>query len=190
MRNRTKALSFSFISYVVVLFAIIVVDTFARKDFVFERALTIAALYMIALFTYFTLFFLVLRDRGSMVNLIKYWSPVCIYIGVIFYLSSISGLGFISRLDEMDPRKFSLHILEYGGLGFLLYLALSNSRFVYKGALILTLLLGLTFGVFDELYQSQIPGRRFNPYDIASDEVGIIVGSIIARIKGSRRRNK
>jgi hypothetical protein len=53
-----KALCYSFMAYLVVLFAIIVVDTFARKDFDFPRAKFISMVYLgfIGLFCLFALF--------------------------------------------------------------------------------------------------------------------------------------
>lgn len=113
----------------------------------------------------------------------SYWLPVFIYIGLIFYLSSISDLPYVSMIAEMDPRKFSLHILEYSVFSFLLYTAIKNTRFMYKKALILTLVIGLTIGIFDELYQLWIPGRRFNPLDILSDGIGVIAGTVIAYLR-------
>lgn len=43
--------------------AIIVTDTFMRKDFVFERAVFISVVYMITLFMYFTILFLVFKVK-------------------------------------------------------------------------------------------------------------------------------
>ncbi len=115
----------------------------------------------------------------------SYWLLVSLYIALIFTLSSISDLPYISRIAEMDPRKFSLHVLEYGIFGLLLYTALNKSRFNEK-ALILTLIIGFAIGVIDEVYQSPVPGRNFNPLDIFSDGIGVISGAIIAHIKGRR----
>jgi len=42
----TRSLFFSFISYLFVLFVIIVLDTFSRKDFDFARAAAISAVYL------------------------------------------------------------------------------------------------------------------------------------------------
>ncbi len=120
----------------------------------------------------------------------SYWLPVFIYTGLIFYLSSISDLPYVSMIAEMDPRKFSLHIIEYSVFSFLLYTAINNTKFMYKRALILTLTVGLTIGISDELYQSLIPGRRFNPLDILSDEIGVIAGTVIAHIRIRRLRFK
>jgi VanZ family protein len=181
--KQVKALALSFLSYVIVLFAIIVIVTFARKDFDFQLSLMISAVYMGGLIVYFAILSAVLSRRRSAVVFLRYWVPVFAYVGVIFYLSSIPNMGFATRLSEMDPRKFSLHVLEYMGLGFLLCSALSNSGLTRNKALLLTLMVALAFGYADEKYQLSIPGRRFNPYDVVSDELGAMIGAVIAGVR-------
>jgi hypothetical protein len=181
--KQVKALVLSFLSYVVVLFAVLVIVTFVRKDFNFQLTLTISAFYVGGLIVYFAILSMVLSHRKEVVIFLRYWVPVFAYVGVIFYFSSISDLGFATRLSEMDPRKFSLHVLEYMGLGFLLCFALSNSGLTHNKALLLTLMVALAFGYADEKYQLSIPGRRFNPYDVLSDELGAIIGAAIAGVR-------
>ena len=55
--------SFSLMSHMVVLFAIVAADTFNRKDFDFVRAATISTAYMGALFIFLLLFFIVFFVR-------------------------------------------------------------------------------------------------------------------------------
>ncbi|MDY6964344.1 MAG: hypothetical protein SVM80_00030 [Halobacteriota archaeon] len=59
----TKALFFSLLSYMSVLFVIIALDTLIAEDFVFGRAIIISAGYMGALFVLFTVMFVVFRKR-------------------------------------------------------------------------------------------------------------------------------
>jgi VanZ like family len=208
--NKThKALLLGYVSSLVILFFIIVMDTFINKDFDFIRVLIISIAYLVVTSAYFTALFFVLKTAGRDVReeskrvrekkavkktvepshtMKRYWLLVLIYLGLIFTLSSISDLPYVSKITEMDPRKFSLHIIEYGVFSFLLYTAMSNTKTgsIHKMALILTILAGVTVGIFDELYQSGVPGRRFNPLDILSDGVGIITGAMIAYVR--RRR--
>ena len=58
-----RSLFFSFISYMFVLFVIIVIDTFNSKDFVFERAAAISAVYLVALVVLFTVLVVVYRVK-------------------------------------------------------------------------------------------------------------------------------
>lgn len=59
----TRSLFFSFVSYLFVLFLIIVLDTFMRKDFDFSRAAAIAAAYLSALVMLFVLMMVVFRKK-------------------------------------------------------------------------------------------------------------------------------
>ena len=58
-----RSLFFSFISYLFVLFVIIVVDTFWNKDFVFARAAAISAVYISALVVLFAVMIRVFRTK-------------------------------------------------------------------------------------------------------------------------------
>lgn len=58
-----RSLFFSFISYLFVLFVIIVVDTFWNKDFVFARAAAISAVYITALVVLFAVMIRVFRTK-------------------------------------------------------------------------------------------------------------------------------
>jgi len=60
-----RSLFFSFISYMFVLFVILVIDTFNRKDFVFERAAAISAVYLSALVVLFTVLVVVFRVKRN-----------------------------------------------------------------------------------------------------------------------------
>jgi hypothetical protein len=61
----TRSLFFSFIAYMFVLFVIIVIDTFNSKDFVFERAAAISAVYLSALVVLFTVLVVVYRIKRN-----------------------------------------------------------------------------------------------------------------------------
>lgn len=58
-----KSLFFSFISYMFVLFVIIVLDTFMNKDFNFTRAAAISAVYLGALVVLFAIMVRVFRKK-------------------------------------------------------------------------------------------------------------------------------
>ena len=60
-----RSLFFSFMSYLFVLFVIIVIDTFYNKDFVFMRAAAISAVYLGALVVLFAIMVLVFRVKLS-----------------------------------------------------------------------------------------------------------------------------
>jgi hypothetical protein len=58
-----KALFISYVSYMTILFAIIVVDKLSNRDFDFRRAAMISCVYVTALTCYFILMFTVFRLR-------------------------------------------------------------------------------------------------------------------------------
>jgi len=57
------ALGISFISYMFILFVIIVVVTFHARDFDLRRALTITAVYMAFMVVYFAVLFVVFKRK-------------------------------------------------------------------------------------------------------------------------------
>jgi len=179
---KKKALAWSFLAHMVVLFFIIVAVTFARKDFDFVLNGIISAVYMGGLILY-SMILLAVLTQNKTARIILVWIPVFAYIGIIFFLSSIPDIGFVTRLSEMDPRKFSLHVLEYMVFGFLLFSAQVNSGMSLRKAFVLTLLIGLILGYADERYQLTVPNRKFNPYDILSDFVGALVGALVVALR-------
>jgi len=189
---RWRALLEGYAAHLVVLFLIITAITFARKDFDLKLSLALSAAYITALSIYFAALIMLIGSReaelserrasASRSSAIKYWLLVLIYIGLIFYLSSLSNIPFITALAEMDPRKFSLHLLEYLGFGFLLYQALHHTGFGRWRALFAALLLSLAIAYLDESFQLSTPGRKFNPYDLYSDILGAFIGMSMASL--------
>ncbi len=59
----TRSLFFSFMSYMFILFVIIVIDPFRNKDLVFARAAAISAVYMGALVVLFAIMIWVFRVK-------------------------------------------------------------------------------------------------------------------------------
>lgn len=66
-----KPLFFSSLSYLFVLFLIIVIDTFSNKDFAFARAAAIAVVYLCAVFVLFAIILVVFRAKSRSVPVIK-----------------------------------------------------------------------------------------------------------------------
>jgi hypothetical protein len=188
---KKKALLLSFISHLSILFGIIVAITFIGKDFNFFVTVIIAVFYLGFLSFYFLILSFILREgekveslkastRASLKSTLKYWVFVVLYIVIIFYLSSLQSIPFVNNLAELDPKRFSLHVVEYLGLAFFLYLALLNSGFTKRKAVFLTLAFCISIAYIDETFQVSIPGRRFNIYDFYSDILGSLLGSIIS----------
>ncbi|MBW6460951.1 MAG: VanZ family protein [Bacteroidales bacterium] len=76
--------------------------------------------------------------------------------------------------------------LDYiGHLGF--YAALTASFLIWRSGwrkkvpvklLLLTILVGLVFGIITEFTQSLVPGRFFNPFDMIYNCAGVLTGTI------------
>jgi len=102
---------------------------------------------------------------------------VLLYLGIIFYFSSLS----IPKLIISSGYDKVIHIVEYAVLAVLLYRALLISlshRFLkFTGPLVIFLC--FLYGLSDEYYQSFVYNRISDPYDIIADTTGAIMGTII-----------
>jgi len=110
-----------------------------------------------------------------------------VYIGLIFAISSIPG----SIHGRIPFRVFdkAAHLGEFAGLGLFLMVAFRGSlpRTDLKHVTLLVVIVGLTIGVLDELYQNLIPGRAVEFLDWVADTVGVVIGSTIAMVHYRRR---
>lgn len=121
----------------------------------------------------------------------RLWLPVACYAALIFTLSSIPNLTPPVRVANADKLA---HCLEYGCFGLLLYRA---TRLTWRDRsavfpIVLTVLIGLTIAVLDELYQGTVHGRTKSVYDAMADVCGVtlaaLVGQWIAHIWMEKRR--
>lgn len=108
----------------------------------------------------------------------KYWAPLYIYAGIIFFVSGIS-----KPLPEIDVPYFDklLHVLEYGIFAILAGRAFKNSskEKIFENFKILAALAAITYGISDEFHQSFVVGRHFSIFDIIADSIGGILGAFI-----------
>ena len=108
------------------------------------------------------------------------------YGGIIFLLSSIS------RYPEPLTHLFSfdklLHLAEYFVLGCLLMRMLTTApwRFAVRLSWLLTLAIGILYGMGDELHQSFVPGRMASIYDVLFDAAGVICAVLSYELLRSR----
>ncbi len=99
------------------------------------------------------------------------WTPVVVWAGVIFTLSSIPSLSTgLGAWDEI-LRK-GAHLTEYAILGALLLRAL--------GRVAPAFLLGVAYAVTDEIHQHFVRGRHASPFDVAFDAAGVALGLLVA----------
>jgi VanZ family protein len=119
-----------------------------------------------------------MRTRSFLGVFLRYWLPVLAYVTLIFALSSIANLAAPKTLKNGDKLA---HFGEYLLLGMLLSRAFRGSR-VFASALacsLLAIVLGFATGLFDELFQTRVPGRISSAYDFLFDAAGVVVGTLL-----------
>lgn len=112
----------------------------------------------------------------------KYWFPVILYAGLIYYFSSLSHpLGEISLAPGWDKL---IHLFEYAFLGLLLRRALLKASIysLRQQAIFWTLIFGIAYGASDEFHQYFVPGRQTSLWDLIFNGLGV-VGSLGIRIE-------
>jgi len=121
-----------------------------------------------------------------MLRLIIWFKPYSRYflVGWVLFIlvfSSIPSLPTIKIHTAKNEIRldYLIHLIEYGILGFLTFLAFSGIalRTGHRRFAILTVCL-IAFAFLDEFHQKFIPGRTFNPIDLYSNWTGIFVALI------------
>lgn len=112
----------------------------------------------------------------------KYWMPVIIYAGIIFYFSSLSEP--LRKIPLFPHADKIIHFFEFAFLGLLLRRALLNSSRLYfeSHAIRWTIIFGMIYGITDEFHQSFVPGRDAGVPDLFFDSIGILA-SLWLKIK-------
>jgi VanZ family protein len=114
-----------------------------------------------------------------------YYAPLLLYMGLIFHLSSLPSEK-IPPIGLWNLDKF-FHMVEYGVLGALLWrsFALTLS---FRTSVIWTLIVGILYGLSDEIHQLYVPGRMFDYLDFTADALGVVLVVVaIYLIPGLRR---
>ena len=95
------------------------------------------------------------------------------YAVLILIVSSIPNLKTPQLGFENQDKLY--HFIEYSIFSVLLFFALlnSNKNFLRKNVLLISLLIGASFGIIDELHQKFIPGRTADILDFTADFVGV-----------------
>ena len=97
------------------------------------------------------------------------------YLVLILLVSSIPGNAIPKTWFSLGWEDKLYHMIEFSVLGILAYLAYYQEL---RNPFIYFIAGGFLFGLVDELYQSFIPGRFPNAFDIIADGIGVICGSI------------
>lgn len=116
--------------------------------------------------------------RPFFVIFVRYWLPVLVYLTAILALSAQPQLKPPAAFHLTD--KF-YHASEYFGLGLFMARAFRAGR---RGALpmldtAMVLTLGIIVGAADEIFQSTVPGRSSDIFDLLADTTGVLLSQII-----------
>jgi VanZ family protein len=108
------------------------------------------------------------------------WLPILLWMGLIFFLSSIPSLRITEGLSDLILRKLA-HMTEYAILFVLFWRGLSQSNsFPVKKRLLAALVLTIFYAMSDEYHQTFVPGRAGRVWDVAIDTAGALGGLVLA----------
>ncbi len=97
------------------------------------------------------------------------------------------------KIDIPNIDKF-FHFVEYFILGALLVRAFAQAsdKANFKRILLLSILIASIYGALDEFHQRFVSGRSPEIFDILSDIIGSLLGSLLSihKEKGSRAIDK
>jgi len=108
------------------------------------------------------------------------WLPVFLFLGIIFYASTIPGKDITSFFAW---QSVAYHFFIYLFLAYFLIRALRKT-YPDKPAIkivFFTIIFGIIYGTMDEFHQVFTPGRSVSGFDVFIDSLGTIIGSIIYR---------
>ncbi|MCM8782257.1 MAG: VanZ family protein [Candidatus Omnitrophica bacterium] len=115
-------------------------------------------------------------------KLVKFWLPVFVWCGLIFWLSSIPNLETNLGFWDTILRKIA-HIAEYFILTMLLYRAFKNSFSLKSFSLIFwPVILSLIYAISDEIHQLFVPTREGSLQDVLINSGGICLFLILLKI--------
>jgi VanZ family protein len=121
-----------------------------------------------------------LSERPIASLMLGSWLPVALYVAIIFMLSARPDLGPPLNIPLGDKLA---HLLEYGGLGALLGRAVMatwrGSKFVHVA--LVAVCLGIGVATADELFQSTVPGRQADVFDLMADAAGLGLAQLVLR---------
>jgi VanZ family protein len=107
---------------------------------------------------------------------VRYWGPVLVYMGLIFWSSSGERPEFLSA-----PPDYLLHGTAYSGLAVLSVRALAKRTFSGLAAAHLAggIAIAALYGIGDEIHQLYVPGREASMADVAADFAGAALGGAL-----------
>jgi VanZ family protein len=109
------------------------------------------------------------------------WLPALIFMGIIFYLSSLPGNEI--KLPNFTMSDKVVHFLAYGLLGWLIsfrrWLTPMPASINWNDKM--GQITGILYAASDELHQMFVPMRESSILDWTADALGVAFGSWICR---------
>ncbi|HEY2923879.1 MAG TPA: VanZ family protein [Candidatus Eisenbacteria bacterium] len=118
------------------------------------------------------------RSRASL--FLRYWLPVLLYVGLIFWVSSVPGRDIPTLFPYSDKLE---HMAEYALFGLLLGRAFRFTIGGQRGRFwsLATVVLGGLVGGMDELYQRLTPGRVSDVRDWIMDVTAVTLAVLFTQ---------
>jgi len=115
-----------------------------------------------------------------------------LYAVAIFILSSIPTISLPAHYYDLpNPDKLA-HTALFFGFGILLCLSfhsVSNPE-TSERAILYSFIIGITYGVLDEVHQHFVPGRYASLIDVGFNSLGIIIAIVIFWLYDKWRKTK
>ena len=106
------------------------------------------------------------------------YGPVTLWALLILSISSIPDLSTPAHTFKIIDKI--AHIIEFGVFGYLLMSAIGVGLVgLWRRRAALVFFLGMLFGICDEIYQSAVPGRAADPYDVVADTLGVLTAVVV-----------
>ena len=117
---------------------------------------------------------------------IFFWMLLIVYSVVIFIFSSRPEVGVEQYFYGQDKV---MHFVIYGIHTFLCLLTLCDKILLLKFIkYFLSLILSVSYGIFNEIYQYFIPEREFSFGDILANSLGVITFLILVYIFQNKKQ--
>lgn len=134
------------------------------------------------LFLFFKILFILRKNALNSIHRLFYrnQAPAILWALLIFVVSSIPNLS-APKLGIEFQDKWQ-HLIVYGIFGYLLCRAFYFQD-VYRGIkhhyIFYTILVGILYGITDEIHQYFVPGRYSETLDVIADALGVLLGLLL-----------
>jgi VanZ family protein len=122
--------------------------------------------------------------------LVTLWSPLLVWMGLLWVLSDQSTLGPASSwLGRANADKVA-HAIAFGVLAVLFYRPMAFRRIplLSSAPVFCAVLFALLYGILDECHQAHVPGRDPSVWDLAADLTGASLAGMVLILWSDRPR--